>query len=286
MSGQQPQHPDFLERILVPLLDKEQALAFLRQAAPGVIATMEAEARETSQLETRRLQERIAQLRQKVQRATSSEDLMQLSDPVLAPSLVLDPSSDVWEEWPREDLRQRLQEAEQAYRQACRMLRSSSPGSLVYHRHRENVSRSAQSLLDVQREVLNEWLTHLESTHPSSTRAPLKLTWDVAVQLQVPVVAEQQVIDFLDAEITLSVRTPRAFFTRIFAVVVLPPQTGLIPALRRVQVIQHFLPSEEELIVVVGDPALLRPLRQHRVHPLLWDKDTGTITSPAEKAAD
>jgi len=105
MTDQQSQHAKFLEHVLVPLLDKERALTFLRKAAPGVIKTMEEEARETSMLETRRLHERIARLRRQVQQASSSEELMRLSDPVLAPSLVLDPRSDIWETWPREDLR-------------------------------------------------------------------------------------------------------------------------------------------------------------------------------------
>ncbi len=286
MTDQQPQHAKFLEHVLVPLLDKERALIFLRKAAPGVIKTMEEEARETSMLETRRLHERIARLRRQVQQASSSEELMRLSDPVLAPSLVLDPRSDIWETWPREDLRQQLLDAEQDYQHACRLLRHSAPGSLTYHRYRENVNRSAQSLLDVQRQVLNEWLTHLESSQPTTERESVTLTWDVDIRLQVPVVAEQQVIDFLDAEIVLSARTPRAFFTHTFAVVVLPPHTGLIPALRRVQVIQHFLPTDVDLIVVVEDPTLVQPLQQHRVYPLLWDELTAHEASSTERITD
>ncbi len=262
-------HIPYLEHVLLPLLDKEQALTFLRTAAPGVLQSMEGELLEASRSQSRHLLERVARLRKRVQQARSSEELAALSDPILSPSLVLDPHSPIWEEWPREDLRRELAKRQRAYEQAERVLEATRPGSLQYHQHREEATRQAKALLQTQQKVLGEWLHHQEQRFRAQTSEASQVTWDVDVQLQVPLVAGNRVVDFLDAQLTVTARTSRAFLVHAFGIVVLPPDTSLLSALRRLHVIQHFLPRDTDLIAVTVQPAFVQPLQQHKIYTYL-----------------
>lgn len=273
----------YLERLLVPLLDKEQALAFLRRAAAPAIQEMETELQQAVRLMAQDLRRRLEELRARVAEARTTEDLLRLNDPVLAPRLVLDPDSDVWEHWPRADLREALIQAREGYERVARLARTARPGSLLAHQYEEEARSLNKHLVEVQRRILQEWLDYVERNRLQGDDA-WPPEWDVDVRLQVPLVVSERVVDFIDAEVTASARNPRAFVTRTFAVFVLAPHTALIPGLRRVQVAQHFLPPEEHIIVVVPDRTLIRPLQQHNVFVVPADEVAALAGEKDERA--
>lgn len=252
----------FLERLLLPLLSEQAAREFLHRVAPELMEALEQQVLHAAAKEDARLAARIRKARERVEQARSLEDLEAATDAKVLPSLA--PDSRLWDSWQHEGLREELQQAVKKHRQVQSMLASATPGSLTYFQTRDRVQEAERALFDVKKRIALAWLEDKEKDlkeRPSS-----QVDWNVQVRLQIPIVVSDRPIDYIDAEITVTASTPRAFATQTFAVVVIPSNMGIIPALRRINILRHFLPSETALIAVTAREAYIPVLRQHNVY--------------------
>ncbi len=263
--------PRRLEAILLPLLDPQQALTFLRDAVPEILSEMEREIQEGSRVQVQHNLERIRSVRRRVHQAQNQDDLEHISDTHLLPSLFLDARSDVWDTWNRPKLRRDLQEAQTNLGKTRNLLDSIEPGTLQFHRTREQMKTQEKALFEIQRHVLLEWLQDEEQRIRAHARSE-PVQWNVETRLQIPLVVDRQVLDFIDAEMTVTATTSHAFLTRTFAVIVLDKETPLVAALRRINLIRHFIPSDTTLIVVTSTPNFASVLKQHNIHVYVMEE--------------
>ena len=265
MSTSFESDPRVLERLLLPLLDSEKALAFLRAAVPDILAEMENEIREASRRQVQQQLERVRRVRTRVRQAQNEDDLEHISDTHLLPRLFMDARSEVWESWNHPELREALRSAQEALKNTLQILEAVEPGTVQFHRLREKARGEEKALLETRKNVLLEWLRDEEQRIRRQMQQP-QIAWDVSTRLQVPLVVDGQVLDFIDAEMTVTASTPHAFLTRAFAVVVLAKDTPLVLALRRINLIRHFIPPDTILIVVTFNPEYAPVLKQHNTH--------------------
>ncbi len=255
-----------LESILLPLLDPNSALSFLRRAAPDVLKAMEEELSEAAQLQARELLQRINELRRRAQIATTLDDIRRLSDAKLLPQLILDPTSDVWLRWNHPRWRKQLAELLEGVRHLRQALDAMDPKGLTYHQLRDKLRAKERELLALQKKILLTWLDDQEQKVRQELEHPRSVHWNITTHLQIPLVVAAKVLDFIDAELTATVSTTHAYFSRTFYVVVIPRGTSLVEALRRINLIRHFTSPDIVLIVVVFDPAFAPVLKQHNAY--------------------
>ncbi len=258
--------PNALEVVLLPLLDPDSALDFLRRAAADILREMEQEVTEAAQQQARELLRRIAKLRRHVQKATTLEELRALSDPKLLPQLVLEPDSDIWRRWPHPHWQKHLADLLDSIHHLQQALDAMDPKGLTYHQLREKLRLKEEELLNLGKQILLAWLDDQERRIREGLEHPQPLKWNIVTHLQIPLVVEGKVLDFIDAELTATVSTAHAYLSRTFYVVIIPRKTSLVEALRRINLIRHFTPPDTVLIVVAFDPLYVPVLKQHNAH--------------------
>ena len=254
-----------LERTLLPLIEEEKALAFLREVAPNVLQAMKDEVLEAAHTENLRRREHLDRLRQRIKQAESLIELENISDALFLPALLFDPNSSIWKEWERPEYRQALSDQKEAIRRTRDLIQHVHKGSLQYHQLHEQLRRQESELLDLYKHIFLDWLAHEEKY----LRVPPDentITWQVQTRLQIPIVVNDRLIDYADAELVVTASTRHAFLTRTFAVLVVPKDQGLIQALRRINLVRYFLPPEVHLIVLTERPDYVNVLQQHQVY--------------------
>ena len=272
-----------LERLLLPLLEEEVALNFVREVAPNLVSALREDVLKASETEEERRLKRLERLRERVQNARSYDELTRLADPLLLPSKVFEPDSALWEKWQRPRLREELREALLEQQRAQELLDAAQPGTFTYPRVKKRGEKAHERLRDVAKDVALAWLHQQEEDLHQARERNSEVEWRAETRLQVPLVVGNRLVDYVDAEITLTLATPQAFITRTFAVAVIPPNMGIIPALRRINLLRHHLPTDVEMIVVVTDPHHLRALQQHGTYVYLArEKDIASDTPPAQ----
>ena len=264
-----------LERVLVPLLDGKVALDFLWKAAPNVLQTMVDEVQSAATTQADRMLERIAKVRDQVERAHNLADLQRMSDTVLSPTLLMDPSSRLWEEWDRPDLRQKVMQATEAMRELETLLNRVSQGTLQYHKLYGQLRRLEGEFFNLMRDVFAQWLRDKEEDVLRQKRENSQITWHTQTRLQIPLIAGEKVIDYVDAEITVTAETPQAFLVHNFAIVLLPRDVSPIHALRRLHLIRHFLPQDTDIIVITQRADYLDILKQHNLYTYVLEDGGG-----------
>lgn len=270
-----PESAALLNRVLVPLMDPEEALSFLRRAAPAVVQTMEAEVVGAAREQITQTLARVASLRDTVRQAANEHALRLVTDVVLLPQALLDPDDPIWQQWGRGDLCQKLRHAQNAVVRTESLLQNTPTTDLQYHPLRERLQRDRRGLLEVEREILLSWLQQKEEELQHQYRGQAEVGWQVRTRLQVPVVTGNQVVDFVDAEVDVLATAPEAFVTRTFAVLVIPGTMGVVPALRRINTISHFLPPETILVVVTTTREHLPIFRQHNLYVYFLEEEGG-----------
>ncbi len=258
-----------LERVLLPLTEEEKAIEFLRQVMPNLLAALRNDLLRASEAEQERYLERVQELAQRVKRAGTLNELHAVADPFALPSLLYDPQAPLWQSWDRTDLHAELSQAVQEREKARSLLKAAKPGTLTYPQLQKRVEEAERHLFEVSRKIALAWLEKQADDIRKSTVQAEAAEWRAETRLQVPLVVSDRIVDYLDAEITVTLVTPRAFITRTFAVVVISPSLGIIPALRRINLIRHYLPKDEHTIVVTTDPHHVRVLQQHEVYVYL-----------------
>ncbi len=269
-----------LERTILPLIDQDEALAFLRRAVPHVLKTMKDEVLEAAQTESQRRREQLDRLRQRIKQADNLIELENISDALFLPALLFDPNSSIWKEWDRSELQQQLAEQKDAIRRTRELIHHVKKGSLQYHQLNEQLHRQENELLELYKRIFLEWLA-FEEKHLHIPQDESAITWQVQTRLQIPIVINDRLIDYADAELVLTASTRHAFLTRTFAVLVIPKDQGLIQALRRINLVRYFLPPEVDLIVLTEREDYIGVLRQHQVHVHLINGDSSHEISQA-----
>lgn len=272
-----------LERLLLPLMKEENALDFLRTVAPNLLSALQEELLEASQTEEERRLSRLQNLRERVQQVSSLDELLALADPLLLPSRLFDPQSALWDTWQRTDLQEALAQAIQQYQKAKELLKTVQPGTLAYPRAKKRVEKASEHVSEVARRIAHSWLEQKEQEIRQTRVQNSHVEWRAETQLQVPVVIGDHLVDYVDAEIVLTLATPQAFVTRTFAVAVIPPKMGIIPALRRINVLRHYLPDDVDIIAVTSHPHHLRALQQHSTHVYLVRESDLAPDTPSEQ---
>ena len=265
----------YLDRVLVPLMNPDVALDFLRQAAPEIIHTLETEVLAAVESRVSKTVDRLRALRQAVTQAANESALYLGTDPVLLPEALLDPDDSIWEQWQQPDLREKLRRAQVAVATTEAQLQAATPKTMRHGQLTERLHRERSALLEVQREVMLAWLQEQEDALGRKYADRLEIAWRVQTRLQVPVVTGNQVVDFVDAEMNLMASAPEAFVTRTFAVVVVPEAVALVSALRRINTVAYFLPPETAMVAVTLDERHVPVLKQHDIYAYLPEVDGG-----------
>lgn len=270
-----------LERVLLPLTEEEKAIEFLRQVMPNLLAALRNDLLRASEAEQKRYLERVHEIAQRVKRAGTLDELHAVADPFALPSLLYDPQAPLWQSWGRADLHTELAQALQERDKARSLLKAAKPGTLTYPQLQKRVEEAEKHLFEVSRKIALAWLDKQADDVRKSTFQAETAEWRAETRLQIPLVVGDHIVDYLDAEITVTLVTPRAFITRTFAVVVISSSMGIIPALRRINLIRHYLPKDEQMIVVTTDPDHIRVLQQHEVYVYLArENNVGSDPTP------
>ncbi len=256
-----------LERLLLPLLSEEAARDFLHRVAPELVSALEKEVLHAAAKENEHMARRIQRAREQVEQARGLKDLESATDPLVLPLKLLAPDSQLWDSWQREDLREALRQAIKNHEWAHSILASATPGSLTYIQARDRARDAERTLFEIEKEIALAWLKDKEAG--LNENQPSQVEWHIETHLQIPIVVGDRPIDYLDAEIVVTVSTTQAFATQTFAVIVVPPDMGIIPALRRINVLRHFLPSETALVAITMRNAYISVLRQHNTYVYL-----------------
>ncbi len=260
-------HPDIalLERTILPLIQEENALNFLRQAVPQVLKAMEEEVLEAARTENQRRREQLDRLRQRVKQVDNLIELENISDALFLPALLFDPNSSIWQEWDHPEFQHQLTEQKEAIRRTRDLLQHVPKGSLQYHQLHEQLRRQERDLLELYRRIFLEWLAYEERLlHIPPDESAIE--WRIQTRLQIPIVVHDRLIDYADAELMVTASTRHAFITRTFAVMVIDKNQGLIQALRRINLVRYFLAPEVDLIVLTERADYADVLSQHQVH--------------------